>query len=128
MTLHHLTKKLLSAKPVIGRDRDESIEKIVRGYLTGRAEWLKGQSSYVKDAYPEFYNAIDRAFHLTPETLEEKFHAIRLAHHKLYKSPEDFWAAVLKEFAEVAEKHFNNQPSVRTVNCSVQPPQSDGTY
>lgn len=115
MTLHPLTKELLSARLEYLSDYDGSIDRIVRIYLNRRAGWLKNELG--AEGYHE---TIDKAFQVTPETLEEKFHAIRRKHDHKYPSPQDFWDAVLKEFAEVAIAHFSNQSSGETVNYSRQ--------
>lgn len=131
MTLHPLTKLIWND---VGLHK-ETVERIIQSWAKDQAEWLKKECNEYKagnnpHAVCSFANTrIDDAFQLTPETLEHKFHAIRLKHDGNYSSPADFWDAVLKEFAVVAEEHFGRPPLTKTVNCSVQQVlQSDGTY
>lgn len=111
MTLHPLTKKLLSGGLLHTHQPEAAINRIVLTWVTERAEWLKLTVDYGA-------NFIDDAFQFVPETLEEKFDAIRRKYDHKYPSPKDFWDAMCKEFAEVATEHFANQFSGKTVNYS----------
>lgn len=110
MTLHPLTKELLSARFEYSPHRDESIDRVVRTWATNQALWLKKEFHGTVLDHPGFNDRIDRAFQIAPETLEEKFRAIQRKHDGNYAILGDFWDAVLKECVQAAEEHFSNNP------------------
>lgn len=135
MILHPLTKELLSVRSgdLLSPDRDEVIDKVVRGYLTSRLGLLEtGLEEY---GYDSFYNTaktklIKQAFQLAPETKGKTMETLRdkfvnsISASVLFQELEEH--GIIDMFVCIAEEHFRNQPSVRTVNYSV--PQSGGTY